>query len=156
MLKNVKRYRCSSKPERSWVCLSTSMYAFDYVGCAWTVEPVFRLLRRVLVSRPYESILGSWAVEISKELWWYTELRGVGRDLRIPTEVRQPKLTSCTCLYPSMPASSSASALASVVLGIVVGIWYWTLGKRKGMDLSQCVFCRCQEGWSPFGGYAIP
>jgi len=36
------------------------------------------------------------------------------------TEVRQPKLTSCTCLSPSMPASTSAAG-AAAVLGIVVG-----------------------------------
>jgi hypothetical protein len=52
----------------------------------------------------------------------------VGCDLRIPTEVRQPKLTSCTCLYPN-------SASVKVCFGSSWGLDIGLLGIAKGWIL---------------------
>jgi len=147
MLKNAKWYRCSSELERSWVCLSTStdadwIYAFDYVGCAWTFEPVFEIasesacLEVLWVNNGFlnrgsfqRAVMIYWALRGWVVAWEFLE-NCVSLSWRlIPVD-----------LYPSMPASKSASSLASAVLGIVVGIWFWTFWVRKGMDLAQCVY----------------
>ena len=53
--------------------------------------------------------------------------------LAVSTKVRQPKLTSCTCLSPRMPASIAAAG-AAAVLGIVVGFLILDLlGTAKGL-----------------------
>jgi hypothetical protein len=70
----------------------------------------------------------------------------VGCNLTIPTEVRQPKLTSCTCLYPN-------SAGVKVCFGTSWGFDTGLLGTVKGWILPSGYFVVCHgSGRSPFGG----
>ena len=134
---------CASQRQRMLtdVCFRSCRMCLEFWTCVWIAlgsasHEVLRVDNELLDRGSFQgAVMIYWALRGWVVAWEFLE-NCVSLSWRlIPVD-----------LYPSMPALRSASELASAVLGIVVGIWFWIFWERKGMDLAQCVYVVSPEG----------